>query len=500
MLMAGHQVPQERVRRASAAPPRERGRFVLYWMTANRRLGWNFALQHAVDWARRLHQPLLILETLPVDAPWASDRFHGFVMEGMAEKQRQLADSAVSYHPYVESEPNSIAGLLAVVSAEASVVITDDRPAFLYPKAHAAHAAGIEAPLEAVDSNGVLPLATADRSFPTAHSFRRFLQKNLDPYLQDFPSPDPLAGPGLPALGQAIVDELLRRAGATGAKDIGNPRTLQTLPIDHGVAALPAIGGSTAGRARLIGFVESLLPTYGQQRNHPDRDNGSGLSPYLHFGHVSAHEIFAAIADVEEWSLDKLADSTTGARQGWWGMSESSEVFVDQLVTWRELGFNMCHQRSDHDAYSSLPDWALATLDAHRHDERPHTYSLDQVEAAATHDEIWNAAQTELVIEGRVHNYLRMLWGKKILEWSASPEEALWTMIHLNNKYALDGRDPNSYSGIFWVLGRYDRAWGPERPIFGKIRYMSSENTARKLRIKEYLRRFGPHRGEDTAA
>jgi deoxyribodipyrimidine photo-lyase len=161
-------------------------------------------------------------------------------------------------------------------------------------------------------------------------------------------------------------------------------------------------------------------------------------------------------------------------------------------VTWRELGYNMCTRRDDFDRYESLPDWARETLADHAADDRDYVYSLEQFESAQTHDRLWNAAQTQLAQEGRLHNYLRMLWGKKILEWTAAPQDALAVMIELNNKYALDGRDPNSYSGIFWVLGRYDRAWGPERPIFGKIRYMSSENTARKLRVKEYLERYAP--------
>jgi deoxyribodipyrimidine photo-lyase len=150
----------------------------------------------------------------------------------------------------------------------------------------------------------------------------------------------------------------------------------------------------------------------------------------------------------------------------------------------------MCWQRDDYDRYESLPDWAQTTLAEHAGDQRPFVYRPEQLEAADTHDPLWNAAQRQLVGEGRIHNYLRMLWGKKVLEWSASPREALATLIELNNKYALDGRNPNSYSGIFWVFGRYDRAWGPERPIFGKIRYMSSENTARKVRVKDYIRRY----------
>jgi deoxyribodipyrimidine photo-lyase len=173
-------------------------------------------------------------------------------------------------------------------------------------------------------------------------------------------------------------------------------------------------------------------------------------------------------------------------------MSREAEAFLDELVTWRELGYNRCCLTDDYGRYESLPKWALETLAEHADDRREHLYTLDEFETAATHDELWNAAQRQLIREGRLHNYLRMLWGKKILEWSPSPQQALDVLIHLNNKYAVDGRDPNSYSGIFWVLGRYDRAWGPERAVFGKVRYMSSENTRRKLRLREYLERYGP--------
>jgi deoxyribodipyrimidine photo-lyase len=174
-------------------------------------------------------------------------------------------------------------------------------------------------------------------------------------------------------------------------------------------------------------------------------------------------------------------------------VGESAEGFLDQLVTWRELGFNMCSKRDDFERYESLPDWAQTTLAEHASDPRQFNYTLDEFAQAETHDPLWNAAQRQLIREGKIHNYLRMLWGKKILEWSATPQDSLAVMIELNNRFALDGRDPNSYSGIFWILGRYDRAWGPERPIFGKIRYMSSDNTARKLDVTKYLEKHGPN-------
>ena len=173
---------------------------------------------------------------------------------------------------------------------------------------------------------------------------------------------------------------------------------------------------------------------------------------------------------------------------------------MDQLMTWREIGFNMCVQEANYDRYESLPAWAQKTLNDHAADTRPYVYSLEEFESARTHDTLWNAAQRQLVLEGRIHNYLRMLWGKKILHWSQTPREALDIMIQLNNKYALDGRDPNSYSGIFWVLGRYDRAWGPEREVFGKIRYMTSESTRSKFSVKGYLQRYSDGTSSSQAA
>jgi deoxyribodipyrimidine photo-lyase len=208
---------------------------------------------------------------------------------------------------------------------------------------------------------------------------------------------------------------------------------------------------------------------------------------------MSAHQIFSEIAQHQGWSPEHLGLRATGSRTGWWGIGRAAEAFLDQVVTWRELGFNFFSQRKDYDEFDSLPEWARKTLRVHARDQRTYIYTVEEFERAATHDPLWNAAQTQLVREGCIHNYLRMLWGKKIVEWTPSPAKALETMVELNNKYALDGRDPNSYSGIFWCLGRYDRPWGPERPVFGKVRYMSSTNTAKKLDVEEYLRKYGPN-------
>lgn len=301
---------------------------------------------------------------------------------------------------------------------------------------------------------------------------------------------DAFAKVKLPRL-KSLPDPIPRRwPAATTRLLAGEPAALAGLSIDHSVPPTPAVGGASDRPYPLEDVRGEETGPYGEVRNQPESEATSGLAPYLHFGQISAHKMFHSLARHEGWSPGKLTEKATGSREGWWGMSEPAEAFLDQLVTWRELGFNSCEHRPDYADYQSLPPWAKATLAKHAGDIRLHTYTIEEFASAQTHDSLWNAAQRQLVTEGHIHNYLRMLWGKKILEWTGSPQEALDIMIELNDRYALDGQDPNSYSGIFWILGRYDRPWGPERPIFGTIRYMSSENTARKVRVGSYIRRY----------
>jgi deoxyribodipyrimidine photo-lyase len=269
----------------------------------------------------------------------------------------------------------------------------------------------------------------------------------------------------------------------------GDDEALAELPIDHTVPPVGVRGGSRAAAAALERFLD-ILPRYADEHAAPEAEVTSGLSPYLHFGHLSAHAVVAAALAREGWTPRDLAPTASGAREGWWGTSAATESFLDELLTWRELGLHVCSRRKDFDRWESLPAWAQATLDAHAADRRAYRYSLKEFEEARTHDPLWNAAQRQLRREGTIHNTMRMLWGKKILEWTSSPREALAILIELNNKWALDGRDPNSYTGIFWVLGRHDRPWAPERPIFGVVRWMSSANMARKHRVRGYLARY----------
>ncbi|MDP1569162.1 MAG: hypothetical protein Q8L86_04090 [Vicinamibacterales bacterium] len=481
-------VPPLRLARLNDAPVRPERAFVLYWMIAARRSAWNFALDHAVAQARALGRPLLVLEALRVDHRWASARFHQFVLDGMRDQQAAFTAAGITYYPYLEPSPGAGAGLVETLARQAALVVTDEAPLFFLPRMVRATATRLDVAVDAVDSNGLLPLRAVDAVYPTAYAFRRVLQQRLPAHFSDRPSarlPDAGTLPPPAPLPEAIRT---RWPDAFTWLD-AHGGSLASLPIDHTVTAAPMRGGALAARARLQAFLAADLGAYGDQRNHPDRDATSQLSPYLHWGHISTHEVFHTLMAREGWIGD-VASRATGGREGWWGVSPAAESFLDELITWRELGYNMTFRRDDYDQYESLPDWARRSLDAHTADPRPHLYPFDVLDGATTGDALWNAAQRQLRREGRMHNYLRMLWGKKILEWTASPREAARVMIELNNRYALDGRNPNSYSGIFWVLGRYDRPWAPVRPIFGAIRYMSSANTARKLRVREYLERY----------
>ena len=482
-------IPLTRRQTIQRAPVRPERDYVLYWMISARRTVDNFGLQHALFKAEALGKPLVVFEPLRCDYRWASDRLHRFVIDGMVDNQRAFTQAeGVTYLPYVERHLGGGKGLLQALAARACCVITDHFPCFFLPRMVDAAAQRLDVQVEVVDSNGVLPLFEAPREFTTAYSFRRHVHKVVLGHLDAMPEANPLASARLP---KAVTPADLP-LGQWRASCFEGALTapLASLPIDHDVAPTHVPGGSVEARRRLDRFLGEMVGVY-TERNQVERNIASGLSAHLHFGHISAHTVLRDLFEREAWSPDKVAPKPTGSRAGWWGMSEGAEGFVDQMLTWRELGYTFCHVRwRDYDQFDALPGWAIETLEVHASDRRPVIYDLEAMDQAKTHDMLWNAAQRQLRREGVIHNYLRMLWAKKILEWSEHPRVALDVLVELNNRYSLDGRNPNSYSGIFWCLGRFDRAWGPERQIFGKIRYMSSENTAKKVRVKDYIARY----------
>lgn len=474
------------------------GRYVLYWMTAARRTTWNFALQRAVEWATHLKRPLVVFEPLRCGYRWASDRFHAFVLQGMADNATACAAAKVTYLPYVEDAAGNGRGLLEHLASEACLVIGDDYPAFFLPHMVAAAAAKLPVRLELVDGNGLLPLRATAAASATAYAFRRILQKNLRAHLDAMPVAEPLAA--APRLTSPILPPEWghRWRAADPALFSGTTAALAALPLNHAVGVVSMRGGAKAAGKRLTDFLASGLDRYHEDRNVVDDGAASGLSPWLHFGHLSAHQAVASVLARESWSPQRLGSKADGKREGWWGIASAPESFLDELVTWRELGHHYCFHRPAHETWEDLPAWARATLEVHAQDPREHVYTLEQFADARTHDPLWNAAQRELRQDGRMHNYLRMLWGKKVLEWTRHPREALAILTELNNRYAVDGRDPNSSSGISWCLGRFDRPWAPQRPIFGQIRYMSSASTLKKIKLKGYLERYGEKSGQQT--
>jgi len=496
-----------RLTSANDHPLRHDGDYVLYWMIAQRRLSYNYALDHAIDRAVEFGKPLLIFEPLRVRYQWASDRLHRFIIEGMRDNAERARKVGVAYYPYVEPTPGSGSPLLHRLAERACTVVTDEYPCFFLPTMIEAVKNRIAARLELVDSNGVLPLRCAEKTYTVAHSYRRYMQKIILPALEQMPAAAPLPCPALPSpapidsktiqsrddflASNLVPQKILRRWPAADFDDLLERDGIANIPIDHDVAPSPVCaGGGVEAARRWNEFLHSKLEVYGSDRNHPDEHATTGLSPHLHFGHISPHEMVRSLLDHEDWKPEQ-ASQANGKNHDFWNVSEPAEGFLDQVLTWREIGFNWAFMNPDtYDRLESLPDWARKSLAATADDQRPHVYTLQEFEHARTHDELWNAAQTEIVRTGMMHNYMRMLWGKKILHWTRSPKEALDIMIHLNNKYGLDGRDPNSYCGILWVLGRTDRAWGPKRPVFGSVRYMTSDSARKKLKVNKYLRRF----------
>jgi deoxyribodipyrimidine photo-lyase len=467
---------QARLRRLNDARVAPRGEYVLYWMQIYRRLERNHALDYAVRCAGELGRPLVVYEGLRIDYPWASRRLHRFVLEGMQANAARADELGLSYWPFVETEKGQGRGLLRRLSARAAVVVTDDYPCFIIPDQAEALARKVEVPVFAVDSNSLVPLSLLGPPVSAAAHLRPRIHKA-------FAAAWPHRAAAKPRLRGVPSRRVRPPFDAWKARDLA--AFVGALPIDASVPPVPGTpGGTPAARARLRAFVEGRSEPRSLEEGH-----ASGLSPYLHFGHVSIEEVVEAVlATTGKWTPEELRVHNRGKREGFFGDSPDVDAFLDEALTWRDVGFQW-HRARRADAASlerALPAWALATLGAHAGDRRPWLYTAEELEGGRTHDPLWNAAQRELVTTGTIHGYLRMLWGKKVIEWSPSPAEAYRTLELLNNKYALDGRDPNSGSGILWCFGLFDRPWVPERRVFGSVRYMSSENTARKFDLAPY--------------
>ena len=443
------QVPGPRVRKVNDAAPRA-GRYVLYWCRSNRRVDANHALAFAAGWANRLDLPLLFLESLTCDYPYASDRLHTFVLQGMPETAARLRRLGIGCVFHIPRRKGAGESAILALSLDAAVVITDECPLPM---------PAVEPPCYAVDSSCIVPAACIPIRCYAAYSLRPKIHKLLPRFLHPVPPirvNRPFVQPA-PALHTAVEAEAI--ASLVAACEID-----RSVPPAAGLR-----GGRAQAKRRLADFLEHRLRRYARQKNEPAAHATSELSPYLHAGYISSLEV--ALAVREHAAEHKLM----------------AGEFLEELIVRRELAFNFVRYAAPADSLEQLPEWARRTLDAHRKDRRDPCYSREQLEAAATCDDLWNAAQRELLLRGRIHGYYRMYWGKKILEWSRSPEEALASALYLNDRYALDGQDPNSNANILWCFGLHDRPW-PERPVFGTVRSMSCAGMERKTDVASYIR------------
>ncbi|HKO98428.1 MAG TPA: hypothetical protein VJU86_15630 [Pyrinomonadaceae bacterium] len=434
-----------------------KGRYVMYWMQMFKRASHNYALNFAIELANERGVPLLVYEGLKYNYPWASDRIHTFILEGVAEKHLEFERRGIRYAFYLQRNSRDPRNTVARLAKDAALLVTDDYPCFIIPE-HNQRVAELKLPVFAVDANGMLPMAAFQKEEYAAYTLRPKLNRML---------PDAPRRIVTPRLKVADIDIEIN-CPETEFTDENIPALVSECEIDHSVRPSKLYrGGPKAGRQRLKYFVEHILPDYDSTRNEPSVDGSSRLSPYLHFGFLSIQEVVEAVEKSPAPQSAKAA-------------------FLEEAIVRRELSFNLTRHNPNYDSLDALPPWAQKTMRDHESDPRPELLEAKTIEAAETYDELWNAAQRELVNTGLLHNYVRMLWGKRVIEWQRSYEMAFELLVHLNNKYALDGRDPNSYAGILWCFGKHDRPW-PEREIFGTMRYMSSKSMSRKFRAKKYI-------------
>ncbi|RCW61979.1 deoxyribodipyrimidine photo-lyase [Halanaerobium sp. ST460_2HS_T2] len=447
-------VEKNRIEKINEAELKD-GEFVAYWMQSSQRLKYNQALGYAVEMSNQLNQPLLIFFLLNANFPEAEYGHFKFMIEGLKEIKNNLSKADINFYlvDYKEFED------LKKITKDASLVVSE--------KVYLKHlrqwkneaADRLALPFYLVESNLVCPIEeVSEKEEYAAYTIRKKINKIRDNYLKEYQrnSLDNKSKIELEASGLNLVDDL--------------DYYLDSLNFDQEIKYKNYfVGGYLEAKKKLNVFIQKKLKEYDEKRNIPHLNYQSDLSPYLHFGQISAQEIALETINSEY----------------------DAEAFLEELIVRRELAFNFVYYNKDYDGCLEdiINDWAYQSLMQHKNDEREYIYNYEELEKGLTHDKYWNAAQNEMVITGKMHNYMRMYWGKKILEWTSDPNQAYQWALKLNNKYSLDGRDPNSYAGVAWIFSKHDRAW-KEREIFGKVRYMNAAGLERKFDMEKYLNKI----------
>lgn len=432
----------------------QKGEYIIYWMQASQRVRYNQALETAIRIANKRSLPVLVYFEITDDYPDANFRHYFFMIEGLREIMEELEKMGiqmiVNYHPD-EKSPN-----LSELAKDAVMVVTDCGYLNFQLEWREKYAQELPCLLIQVESDVVVPVesVSAKEEF-SAGTFRPKINRLLPKYLH----PIDMTIPEKSSINQDIASFSIRNL--QGA--------LKKLSIDTSVSPSPVFHGGTSKAEKLLQkFIEEKIYRFESLRNNPAEDYLSHMSPYLHFGQISP--LYIAL---------KLKSESP---------AEAYRVYLEELIVRRELAINFVYYNANYDKFKGLPRWAKSSLEKHQHDTRKNIYSIAELEHALTHDSYWNAAQQEMVFTGKMHGYMRMYWGKKILEWSPTPQEAFQRCIYLNNKYELDGRDPNGYAGVAWCFGKHDRAW-KERPIFGKVRFMNDNGLKRKFDMEKYIQK-----------
>ena len=428
---------------------------VIYWMSRDQRVHHNWALLFAEHLSQESNQPLIVTFNLVPSYPEATLRHYDFMLKGLMQVEKKLETLNI---PFVVLTGNPESELPRFIkNSMAGAVVTDFSPLKISRTWKKKVFERTSSPFYEVDAHNIVPCSAAsDKLEFSARTIRPKIKKQLDTFLTGFP-------------------ELKRRPGEikTAFPPVDWEKLCETLRINNAVKPVSWIDpGEEAAQKTLRDFIDKRLSIYAEQRNDPNAHAVSNLSPYLHFGQISAQHV----------ALEIQKSSALPANK---------DAFLEELIIRRELAENYCLYNEHYDSLTGIHPWAKKTLDRHRNDPREYLYSTDDFEEASTHDFLWNAAQREIRKTGKMHGYLRMYWAKKILEWTPDPETAFEIAIHLNDKYSLDGRDPNGYTGVAWSIGGvHDRAWF-ERPVFGKIRYMNYNGCVRKFNVDRYINSQG---------
>jgi deoxyribodipyrimidine photo-lyase len=443
-----------RVTTRRGGEPDGAGRAVVYWMQRCQRANDNPALETAIAAANAVGKPVVVYFALVAGVAGAGLRHYQFLAEGLRDVAEDLAQRRIGFVVRKSPEHDFLRFCDEVRPA---IVVGDENPLRAAERSRQRTATRLRVPFWTVDADVIVPSRLLQREHYAARTIRPRIRAELPRFLLSIRREAPRY-PWRPS-----------RRVHTLQPDL---QLLEGFPVDRSVSPVSTFrGGSRAARRALRRFVAERLTGYAENRSRPDRDATSRLSPYLHFGHIGPHTVALAVRGADAPEADR-------------------EAFLEELIVRRELAVNFVRYNPAYDRLQCAEPWALRTLAAHRADPRVHGYTPRQLEQAETHDELWNAAQRQMVSAGWMHGYLRMYWAKKILEWSESPEAAFDTAVTLNDRYELDGRDPNGYAGVAWAIaGKHDRAWGPERPVYGTIRYMSHASTSRKFASAAYIAR-----------